>query len=400
LITLADIEAAAARLDGHVVATPCLHSRTLSAITGAQVWLKFENHQFTASFKERGALNTLRQLGAAERAAGVIAASAGNHAQGLAYHAQREGIPTLIVMPRHTPNVKVAQTRAFGAEVVLAGEAFDDAHAEALRLAAVRGMTFVHPYDDARVIAGQGTIALEMLAAAPTLDTLVVPVGGGGMIAGMALAARARRPDLRMIGVQTERFPSMWAAIHGIDRACGGLSIAEGIAVRTPGRLTEAIVRRDVDTLLLVDEGAIERALLLLLEVEKTVVEGAGAVGLAALLAHPDTFRGRTVGLVLCGGNIDPGRLAEVVQRGLVRTGRLARLGVRLRDLPGQLSQVAAVIGDAGANIEEVHHQRTFTQLPLQDAEVAFVLETRDFAHAADVVEAVRQAGFDADLVR
>jgi threonine dehydratase len=400
LITSADIDAAAARLAGRLVATPCLHSRTLSAITGAQVWLKFENHQFTASFKERGALNTLLQLDAAERRAGVIAASAGNHAQGLAHHAQREGIPTLIVMPRHTPNVKVEQTRAFGAEVVLAGDGFDDAYAEACRLAADRGMTFVHPYDDARVIAGQGTIALEMLDAAPALDTLVIPIGGGGMIAGMAIAAKARRPDLRVVGVQTERFASMYAAIRGETRPTGGLSIAEGIAVRTPGKLTEAIVRSHVDDIVLVDEDAIERAVLLLLEVEKTVVEGAGATGLAALLAHPAAFAGRHVGLVLCGGNIDPGRLAEVVQRGLVRTGRLTRLTVRLRDLPGSLSEVTAAIGAAGANIEEVHHQRTFTTLPLQDAEVAFVVETRGFDHAAQVVEALRGAGFDAALVR
>lgn len=398
--TADDVALAAVRLDGHLVVTPCLHSRTLSSITGARVWLKFENHQFTASFKERGALNTLLQLDPAERARGVIAASAGNHAQGVAHHAQRLGIPALIVMPRFTPNVKVEQTRAFGAEVVLAGDAFDDAYAEARRLATERDLVFVHPYDDARVIAGQGTIALEMLDAAPQIDTLVVPVGGGGMIAGMALAAKARRPDLRVVGVQTERFPSMVAAFRGTPMACGGLSIAEGIAVRTPGQLTQAIVRDAVDDLLLVDEAAIERALLLLLEVEKTVVEGAGAVGLAALLAHPDVFTGRNVGLVLCGGNIDPARLAEVVQRGLVRTGRLTRIRVRLRDLPGSLAQVTAAIGAASANIEEVHHQRAFTQLPLQDAEVEFVLETRSFEHAAQVVEQVRAAGFDAELER
>jgi threonine dehydratase len=397
-ITLADVRAASLVLEGHIAATPCLHSRTLSGITGAEVWLKFENHQFTASFKERGALNRLMALDAAQRAAGVIAVSAGNHAQGVAYHAKRLGIPTVIVMPRFTPHVKVEQTRAHGAEVILAGDNFDDARSHAMQVEAERRLTLVHPYDDEKVIAGQGTIALEMLAAAPDLEVLIVPIGGGGMISGMAVAAKAIKPGIEVFGVQTQRFPSMLCALEQRTPVFGLSTLADGIAVKQPGRLTLELVRRWVDGIVLVDEGDIEAAILLLLEVEKTVVEGAGGTGLAALMQHRERFAGKRVGLVLCGGNIDPLTLADVIQRGMVRTGRLTRLAVTLRDLPGSLATVTAAIAEANANIEEVHHQRAFTNLPLQETEVEFVLETRNFGHVEQVIARLKALGFDARL--
>lgn len=397
-ITLADVQAAADVLSGNIALTPCLHSRTLSEITGAEVWLKFENHQFTASFKERGALNKLVSLDGAQRTAGVIAVSAGNHAQGVAYHARRLGIPAVIVMPRFTPHVKVEQTRAHGAEVILAGENFDEARNHALKLEDDRRLTLVHPYDDAKVIAGQGTIALEMLDAAPQLDLLVVPIGGGGMISGMAVAAKALKPSIEIIGVQTQRFPSMLCAVENRVPSFGASTLADGIAVKQPGSLTLELVRRWVDGILLVDEGDIEAAILLLLEIEKTVAEGAGATGLAALVKHRDRFSGRKVGLVLCGGNIDPLTLADVIQRGMVRTGRLTRLAVTLRDLPGSLARVTAAIAESNANIEEVHHQRAFTNLSLQETEVDFVLETRGFGHVEQVIARLKSLGFDARL--
>jgi len=397
-ITLADVQAAAAVLDGHVVATPCLPSRTLSEVTGAQVWLKFENHQFTASFKERGALNKLASLNATQRAAGVIAVSAGNHAQGVAYHARRLGIPAVIVMPRTTPHVKVERTRGHGAEVILAGDGFDEAKAQAMAVMQSRGLTLVHPYDDPLVMAGQGTIALEMLAAQPGLEVLVVPIGGGGLISGIATAAKAISPGIAVVGVEAERFPSMACALEGRAPVFGTSTLADGIAVKEPGRLTLEVVRRLVERVLLVDEGDIEGAILLLLEIEKTVAEGAGAAGLAALLRHRERFAGRRVGLVICGGNIDPLTLADVIQRGMVRTGRLTRLTVALRDLPGSLARVTAALAEANANIEEVHHQRAFTNLPLQETEVDFVLETRGFEHVRQVIERVRAAGFEARL--
>lgn len=395
-VTLEDVRRAAATLDGHIAHTPFLPSRTLSEITGATVWLKFENHQFTASFKERGALNKLAALDARQRAAGVIAVSAGNHAQGVAYHARRLGIPAIIVMPRFTPHVKVEHTRSHGAEVILAGENFDEARDHAMQVMQARGLTLVHPYDDEAVIAGQGTIALEMLEQVPDLEMIVVPIGGGGMISGIATAARALRPDISVVGAQTERFPSMLCALEGKAPVFGSATLADGIAVKQPGRLTLEIVRRLVDGVLLVDEGDIEAAILLLLEIEKTVVEGAGAVGLATLLRHPDRFAGRRVGLVLCGGNIDPLTLSDVIRRGMVRTGRLTRLRVRLRDVPGSLARVSAAIAEANANVEEVHHQRAFTDLPLQDTEVEFVLETRGFAHVRQVADALSALGFPA----
>jgi threonine dehydratase len=397
-ITVQSIHAAAAVLAHQVIDTPCLYSRTLTEITGAEVYLKFENLQFTASFKERGALVKLASLSPEERAAGVLAVSAGNHAQGVAYHALRLGIRAVIVMPRHTPHVKVEHTRAFGAEVILAGDGFDEAKAHGLALAAERKLSLVHPYDDERVISGQGTVALEMLAREPQLEVLVVPVGGGGLIAGMAVAAKAVKPGIELYGVQSEGFPSMYCALRGEAARFVANTIAEGIAVREPGALTLPIVRELTRGILLVGEGEIEHAIVLLLEIEKTVVEGAGAAGLAALLAQPQRFRGRRVGIVLSGGNIDPLMLSVIIERGMVRAGRLARLSVELRDLPGALATVTACLADANANIEEVHHQRAFTNLPLQTAEVDFVLQTRGREHVEEIIRALRSAGFAARI--
>ena len=397
-VSLEDVRTAAAAIADAIADTPCLLSRTLSAITGAQVYLKFENHQFTASFKERGALFKLLSLMPEQRARGVIAASAGNHAQGVAYHAKRLGIPAVIVMPRYTAAVKVEQTRAFGAEVLLEGALFDDARAHAAELAKQRGLTVVHPYDDEQIIAGQGTIALEMLAVHPDLEVLVVPIGGGGLISGIAVAARALKPGIEIIGAQTERFPSMYGALKGITPEFGLTTIADGIAVKGPGRLTLPIVRELVSDILLVDEGDIEQAIVLLLEIEKTVVEGAGAVGLACLMRFRERFEGRKVGLVLSGGNIDPLMLSDIIERGMVRSGRLTRLQVELRDLLGSLAQVTACLAEANANIEEVHHQRAFTHVPVRTAEVDFVLETRGHEHVQQVIEALARAGYTARL--
>jgi threonine dehydratase len=399
-VTLSDVQAAARRLAGHVENTPCLHSRTLSAITGAQVYLKFENLQFTASFKERGALNRLLALSDDERRRGVIAVSAGNHAQGVAYHAQRMGVPAVIVMPRFTPTVKVERTRGFGAEVILSGDSFDDTKDEAARVAAERGLIMVHPYDDAAVIAGQGTIALEMLEAHPDLDCLCVAVGGGGLISGIAVAARALKPGIEIIGAQAEHFPSMYALFKGTEMTSAAATLAEGIAVRQPGELTRRIVRQQVDDIVLVSEGDIEHAIVLLLEIEKTVVEGAGAVGLAALIRHKARFAGRKVGIVLCGGNIDPMVLAAIIERGMVRAGRLARIRIACRDVPGELARAATVVGSVGANIEEVQHQRAFTTLPAQSAQLDMVLHTRGTEHIEQVLRALRDAGLPAEVDR
>ena len=392
-VTIDTIRDAQARLAGHVDNTPCLHSRTLSEITGAEVYLKFENLQFTASFKERGALNKLSTLTAEQKARGVIAVSAGNHAQGVAYHAQRLGIPAVIVMPRFSPMVKIERTRGFGPEVVLSGDTFDDSKAEAARLAADRSLTMVHPYDDADVIAGQGTIALEMLAQQPEIDCLCVAVGGGGLISGVATAARALKPAIEVIGVQTDQFPSMYSAFKGVQMPSANATLAEGIAVKQPGDLTVEIVKRLVTDVLLVSEGDIEQAIVMLLEIEKTVVEGAGGAGLAAVLRHRTRFTGRKVGLILCGGNIDPMVLADIIERGMVRAGRLARIRVHTRDVPGELARAATLIGQAGANIEEVEHQRAFTTLPVQNAELEFVLQTRGPEHIEEVLATLRAAG-------
>ncbi len=395
MIGLSDIEAAAARLAGQVLQTPCLESRTLSQITGAQVYLKFENLQYTASFKERGAFNKLAQLTPEERARGVIAMSAGNHAQGVAYHAQRLGLRAVIVMPRFTPGVKVERTRGFGAEVVLHGDTLEEARAHARTLAAEQGLTFVHPYDDDAIIAGQGTVGLEMLRAQPELDVLAIAVGGGGLIGGVAAAAKAIKPDIEIIGVQTRRFPAMVNAVTGSQWPQGANTIAEGIAVGAPGERTLELAQRYVDDWLLVDEEDIEQAIVLLLEIEKTLVEGAGAAGLAAVLRHPARFAGRQVGLVLCGGNIDPLLLASIIERGMVRGGRLVRLVVSTRDLPGQLARIAAVVAEAGANIDQVHHQRAFTLLAAQSVEIELVLQTRGPAHVEQVMQALLAAGFE-----
>lgn len=399
MLQLSDIEKAAALLAGQVLETPCVESRTLSQIVGCQVFLKFENLQYTASFKERGACNKLAQLDASERQRGVVAMSAGNHAQGVAYHAQRAGIRAVIVMPRFTPGVKVERTRGFGAEVVLHGDTLEEARAHAHTLAEAQGLVFVHPYDDEAIAAGQGTVALEMLRAVPDLDVLVVAVGGGGLIAGMATAVRALRPALQIVGVQTERFPSMYNAVKGTHLPQGQSTIAEGIAVGQPGRLTEAVVRERVDDLLLVDEGDIEQAIVMLLEIEKTLVEGAGAAGLAALLRHPGRFAGQRVGLVLSGGNIDPMLLASIIERGMVRAGRLARVQVSARDVPGNLARITATVAAAGANIDEVHHQRAFTLLAAQNVSIELVLQTRGHAHVQQVIEALHSAGFEAQAL-
>lgn len=399
MLTLQDIRDAATRLQGQVLDTPCVESKTLSQIVGAQVFLKFENLQFTASFKERGACNRLTLLTDTERARGVVAMSAGNHAQGVAYHAQRLGLRAVIVMPRFTPGVKVERTRGFGAEVVLHGDTLEESRAHAYALADAQGLTFVHPYDDEGVAAGQGTLGLEMLQAVPDLDVLVIAVGGGGLISGVATAAKAIRPGIEIIGVQTTRFPAMVNAVQGTHHPQGTSTIAEGIAVGTPGKITQEVVKRLVDDLVLVDEGDIEQAVLMLLEIEKTLVEGAGAAGLAALLRYPERFAGKRVGLVLCGGNIDPLLLAAIIERGMVRSGRLARIKVSARDVPGVLARITATVADAGANIEEVHHQRAFTMLAAQNVEIELVLQTRGKAHVDEVLGQLRAAGMQADLI-
>ena len=400
MIHLSDIEAAAGRLQGHLMRTPCVASRTLSDITGAHIFLKFENLQFTASFKERGACNKLAQLTPQERQRGVIAMSAGNHAQGVAYHAQRLGLRAVIVMPRFTPGVKVERTRGFGAEIVLHGDTLDEARTHALALAEQQQLVFVHPYDDADIVAGQGTVALEMMQEVPDLDTLVVAIGGGGLMAGMATVAKTLNPGIVIIGVQTTRFPAMFNAIKGTQYPQGKSSIAEGIAVGTPGKITQAIIARRVDDLLLVDEGDIEQAIVMLLEVEKTLVEGAGAAGLACLLKYPERFKGKKVGLVLCGGNIDPLLLAAIIERGMVRAGRLARIRVSARDIPGSLAKITTTVAEAGANINEVHHQRAFTTLAAQNVEIELVIQTRGPQHIADVLARLLEVGLEAQVIR
>jgi threonine dehydratase len=398
-VALADIQAAAARIGGSVVRTPTLHSQTLSQLTGASVWLKFENHQFTAAYKERGALNTLLQMSAEARAKGVIAASAGNHAQGLAYHGHRLGIPVTIVMPQPTPTVKVTQTESHQATVILEGETFDAAYAHARQLEVERGLTFVHPFDHPHIIAGQGTVALEMLADAPGIDTLVVPIGGGGLFSGMGTAARGLKPGIELVGVQAELYPSMYAALKHVDLPCEGDTLAEGIAVKQPGELTRRFVEALADEILLVSERDLEKSVSLLLQIEKTVVEGAGAAGLAALIAHPERFAGREVGIVLCGGNIDTRLLANVLLRDLARSGRLARLRVRLQDRPGALFNVARIFHEQQVNIIEVYHQRVFTTLPAKGLITDIECETRDRAHLERLMNALRAAHYEVSAV-
>jgi threonine dehydratase len=397
-VTPADVTAAAATIRGSTIITECDHSRTLSEICGCNIWLKFENLQFTSTFKERGALNRLSALSPAERQRGVIAMSAGNHAQGVAYHAKRLGIPATIVMPIGTPMVKIENTRRHGAEVIITGQTLEEAGAFARQHGDAHGMTLIHPYDDPLVIAGQGTIALEMLQAVPGLETLVVPIGGGGLISGMAVAARSLKPDLRIVGVQARLYPSMYNVIKGEQLPMRGDTLAEGIAVKEPSRITTDIVRHLVDDIVLVTEDEIERAVAMLISIEKTVVEGAGAAGLAAVLSAPNSFRGRNVGLVLTGGNIDTRLIASVLTRELAREGRLTQLAIDIVDRPGQLAVVSNMLGEAGANIIEVSHQRTFSDLPAKATLLELVIETRDKAHLDDVLARLSACGFKVRL--
>ena len=397
-VSLEQVRSAAQRIAGAVERTPCLQSRTLSALTGAEVWLKFENLQFTASFKERGALNKLLLLGEDGRRRGVIAMSAGNHAQGVAYHARRLGTRAVIVMPRGTPNNKVRSTQVLGAEVVLEGDTLAEAASHAHGLESREGLTFIHPYDDAEIIAGQGTVALEMLEQAPGLDVLVVPVGGGGLIAGMTVAAKALKPGIEVLGVESKAYCAMYQRLNGLPVNVGGDTIAEGLAVRDVGNLTHSILSSLGAEILLVDEETIEQSIVSLIEIEKTVAEGAGAAGLAALLAHPARFAGKRVGIPICGGNIDSRLLASVLLRGLVRDGRLVRLRVTLPDVAGSLAKVTTMIGDAGGNIIEVQHQRVFGAVSVKSPDVEFVIETRDREHSAALLAALRAKGVEARL--
>jgi threonine dehydratase len=397
-VTLRDIEAAAGVLAGFVKRTNFERSRTLSDITGASIWLKFENLQFTATFKERGALNRLSALSADERKRGVIAASAGNHAQGVAYHAARLSIPATIVMPLGTPTVKIENTRRHGANVIEGGATLEDAATLATDLGREQRLTLIHPYDDPLIVAGQGTIALEMLASVPDLDVLLVPIGGGGLISGMAVAAKTLKPGIEIIGVQAALYPSMYNLIKGQQLPMRGDTLAEGIAVKAPGRITSEIVRALVDDIVLVTEKEIEQALSLLIKIEKSVTEGAGAAALAAVLADESRFEGRSLGLVLSGGNIDTRLLSGVLTRQLAREGRLSQLRFDIVDRPGQLATVLAVLSKCGANIVEVSHQRIFTDLPAKAVLLEVVIETRDRSHLASTIAALRAAGIDVDV--
>ena len=393
-ITLADVEAARRTISGHVMRTPMLPAPKLSALTGATVYVKYENLQVTNSFKERGAFNKLASLAPAERARGVIAMSAGNHAQAVAYHAARLGIPATIVMPVTTPFVKVEATETHGAQVVLHGETVAEAQVRAEAIARERGLTFVHPYDDPLVIAGQGTIALEMLEEATDLDTLVIPIGGGGLIAGNAIAARGVKPSIHVIGAEAALYPSMWNAIKHESRPIGGTTLAEGIAVKNVGALTLPIVRDLVSEIILVDEVHLERAVNAYLTLQKTMAEGAGAAGLAAMLVTPEKFAGRKVGLILCGGNIDPRILASVMVRELQRESRIVSFRLTIPDRPGVLGQIATRLGELGANILEVDHRRLFLDVPAKGAKLDVTVETRDRAHAEAILRALAADGY------
>ena len=393
-VTLSDIEAARRIIATQVLRTPMLPAPKLSALTGAQVWVKYENLQVTNSFKERGALVKLTALGEAERARGVIAMSAGNHAQAVAYHARRLNIPATIVMPVTTPFVKVAATEAYGATVVLHGETVADAQVRAEEIATERTLVWVHPYDDPRVIAGQGTIALEMLEEAPDLDVLVIPIGGGGLIAGNAISARAVKPAIEIIGVECALYPSMWNALNGGQRAVGGATLAEGIAVKNVGTLTAPVVHDLVSEVLLVEEAHLERAVNAFLTHQKTMAEGAGAAGLAALLAHPARFAGRRVGLILCGGNIDPRILSSIMFRELERESRVVSFRLTIPDRPGVLGVIATRFGELGANILEVEHRRLFLDVPAKGAKLDVTVETRDAEHAEEIFRALTSDGY------
>jgi threonine dehydratase len=392
--TIDDIHAAAERIKGAVVRTPMLVSRTLSEILGAEIWLKFENLQFTAAYKERGALNKLLQLTPEERARGVIAASAGNHAQAVAYHAKRLGIPATIVMPESTPTVKVTQTAGHGATVVLYGKIVDDAFAKARELALENGFVFIHAFDDPQIIAGAGTVALEMLEDAPDLDVIIVPIGGGGLMSGVSIAARSVKHDIELIGVEAELYPSMKCAIQNCHLPLGGDTLAEGIAVKQPGELTSRILKEYANDVVLVSERDLERAVSMLVGIEKTVVEGAGAAGLAAILADPERYKGKKVATLLCGGNIDTHLLANVLVRDLVRQGRIARLHIAAHDQPGALAAITAKVYEAGVNVIEINHSRIFTRLPAKDTMIEVECEARDPQSIDDVVARLEAAGF------
>ncbi|MEL7718569.1 threonine ammonia-lyase [Citromicrobium bathyomarinum] len=398
-LTLDDVRAAYARIGDAVVRTPMLKSQTLSQIAGAEIWLKFENLQFTAAYKERGALNALLLMSEEARARGVIAASAGNHSQGLSYHGSRLGVPVTIVMPRTTPAVKVMQTEAVGGDVVLEGDSFDEAYAHARQLEKERGLTFVHPFDDPNVSAGAGTVALEMLEDKPDLDCLVVPIGGGGLMSGMATVAKAINPDIHMVGVEASLFPSMHNVLSGADNPTGGDTLAEGIAVKEPGQFTRAIIAERVDEILLVGEPDLEHTVALLLQIEKTVVEGAGAAGLAAVLANKEKFAGKKIGLPLCGGNIDSRLLATVLLRDLARQGRLARLRIALKDQPGALHKVVSLFERHNVNIIEVYHQRVFTKLPAKGLITEIECEARNKEQVDALIADMRQTGYDVHSV-
>jgi len=393
--TYADVRAAHARIRDRVVQTPTLKSITLSEMAGAEVFLKFENLQFTAAYKERGALNALLLMDEDKRSAGVIAASAGNHAQGLAYNAKNLNIPATIVMPTTTPMVKVEQTRGHGAEIVMAGGSYDEAYSHALELAEERGLTYIHAFDDPRVAAGQGTVAIEMLEAVPDLNRLIIPIGGGGLFSGMATAAHAMKPDIKMTGVQAALYPSMYGKLNGKEVTAGGDTLAEGIAVRNPSEFTAAIIQKYVDEILLVGEAQLEGAVSLLLQIEKTVVEGAGAAGLAALLGNKEKFAGEKIGLVLCGGNIDTRLLANVLLRDLARSGRLARLRLHLRDQPGALYNVVKQFAEHEVNIIEVYHQRVFTNLPAKGLITDIECEAKDKAQLDGLIADLNKVGYD-----
>jgi threonine dehydratase len=399
LLTLDHVRAAHDRIRDSIVATPTLHSQTLSKLTGANIFLKFENLQFTAAYKERGALNAILLLSEEQRGKGVIAASAGNHAQGLSYHGTRLGIPVTIVMPVPTPTVKVMQTESVGGKVVLFGETFDDAYEHARQLEAEQGLTFVHPFDDPNVAAGQGTVALEMLESIPSLDMLVVPIGGGGLLSGMGTAARALKPDIGLIGVQAELYPSMYALLNNLQMPCEGDTLAEGIAVKMPGAFTSKVIRELVDEIVLVNEAHLETAVSLLLQIEKTVVEGAGAAGLAAVMAHPEKFADKNVGVVLCGGNIDTRLLANVLLRDLARSGRLARLRLTLQDRPGALYKVMRLFNEHNVNIIEIYHQRIFTTLPAKGLITDIECEARDAKQLQGLVDGLNVAGYKVERV-
>jgi threonine dehydratase len=393
--TLEDIRKAATALQGQVLRTPTLPAPKLSLLTGANVFVKYENLQVTNAFKERGAYIKLSRLKKAERNAGVIAMSAGNHAQAVAYHAQRLGIPATIIMPTSTPHVKVEATRAYGAHVLVEGETLDDAKQAAEREAQTHGLTWVHPYDDWDVVCGQGSIAIEMLEDVPDLDTLIVPVGGGGLIGGMSVAAKGLNPHCEVIGVEVETYPAMIDRLEGRDPQCGGNTLAEGIAVKYVGELPLEIVKHNVDDIVLVSESQIEQAINFYLTYQKTMAEGAGAAGLAAMIASPQRFKGKNVGLVMCGGNIDPRILASITVRALSRQNKLVALRINIPDKPGVLGEISTLLGNLGANILEVSHHRLFLKIPVKGTSVDITIETKNAAHAQQIIDALQHKGYD-----